>query len=143
MINNGYDDTGRSIDTLQGVAGAVTTGNFQESDVWFYIAMVEFVIIFFLLLFAFRRGTTRVEKQKLRESIKSDVDFQNIINSSFHATEIYNELKVKCHPDRFIGDVEKNATANRIFQEVTKNKMNYKRLQELKKEAEESLGINF
>ena len=129
-------------DTLQGVAGAVTTGNFQESDVWFYIAMVEFVIIFFLLLFAFRRGTTRVEKQKLRESIKSDVDFQNII-SSFHATEIYNELKVKCHPDRFIGDVEKNATANRIFQEVTKNKMNYKRLQELKKEAEESLGINF
>ena len=132
MINNGYDDT-----------GAVTTGNFQESDVWFYIAMVEFVIIFFLLLFAFRRGTTRVEKQKLRESIKSDVDFQNIINSSFHATEIYNELKVKCHPDRFIGDVEKNATANRIFQEVTKNKMNYKRLQELKKEAEESLGINF
>ena len=130
-------------DTLQGVAGAVTTGTFQESDVWFYIAMVEFVIIFFLLLFAFRRGTTRVEKQKLRESIKSDVDFQNIINSSFHATEIYNELKVKCHPDRFIGDVEKNATANRIFQEVTKNKMNYKRLQELKKEAEESLGINF
>ena len=130
-------------DTLQGVAGAVTTGNFQESDVWFYIAMVEFVIIFFLLLFDFRRGTTRVEKQKLRESIKSDVDFQNIINSSFHATEIYNELKVKCHPDRFIGDVEKNATANRIFQEVTKNKMNYKRLQELKKEAEESLGINF
>ena len=130
-------------DTLQGVAGAVTTVNFQESDVWFYIAMVEFVIIFFLLLFAFRRGTTRVEKQKLRESIKSDVDFQNIINSSFHATEIYNELKVKCHPDRFIGDVEKNATANRIFQEVTKNKMNYKRLQELKKEAEESLGINF
>ena len=130
-------------DTLQGVAGAVTTGNFQESDVWFYIAMVEFVIIFFLLLFAFRRGTTRVEKQKLRESIKSDVDFKNIINSSFHATEIYNELKVKCHPDRFIGDVEKNATANRIFQEVTKNKMNYKRLQELKKEAEESLGINF
>ena len=130
-------------DTLQGVAGAVATGNFQESDVWFYIAMVEFVIIFFLLLFAFRRGTTRVEKQKLRESIKSDVDFQNIINSSFHATEIYNELKVKCHPDRFIGDVEKNATANRIFQEVTKNKMNYKRLQELKKEAEESLGINF
>ena len=130
-------------DTLQGVAGAVTTGNFLESDVWFYIAMVEFVIIFFLLLFAFRRGTTRVEKQKLRESIKSDVDFQNIINSSFHATEIYNELKVKCHPDRFIGDVEKNATANRIFQEVTKNKMNYKRLQELKKEAEESLGINF
>ena len=130
-------------DTLQGVAGAVTTGNFQESDVWFYIAMVELVIIFFLLLFAFRRGTTRVEKQKLRESIKSDVDFQNIINSSFHATEIYNELKVKCHPDRFIGDVEKNATANRIFQEVNKNKMNYKRLQELKKEAEESLGINF
>ena len=130
-------------DTLQGVAGAVTTGNFQESDVWFYIAMVEFVIIFFLLLFAFRRGTTRVEKQKLRASIKSAVDYQNIINSSFHATEIYNELKVKCHPDRFIGDVEKNATANRIFQEVTKNKMNYKRLQELKKEAEESLGINF
>ena len=43
-------------DTLQGVAGAVTTGNFQESDVWFYIAMVEFVIIFFLLLFGRHSG---------------------------------------------------------------------------------------
>ena len=36
-----------------------------------------------------------------------------------------------------------NQNFSRIFQEVTKNKMNYKRLQELKKEAEESLGINF
>ena len=49
-------------DTLQGVAGAVTTGNFQESDVWFYIAMVEFVIIFFLLLFACRVWQKRARK---------------------------------------------------------------------------------
>lgn len=51
-------------DTLQGVAGAVTTGNFQESDVWFYIAMVEFVIIFFLLLFAFRRRNDKSGKAR-------------------------------------------------------------------------------
>jgi len=131
-------------DTLQGVAGTVTHGGFQESGVWFYIAIGEFVIILLLFLHACQKGkTTRTEKQKVKKNIKGDVDFQNIINSSFHATEIYNELKLKCHPDRFIGDDAKIAAANWIFQEISRNKTNYKRLQELKKEAAQKLNINF
>jgi hypothetical protein len=52
-------------------------------------------------------------------------------------------LKVKCHPDRFATDAEKNVIAENIFQEITKNKTNVKRLIELKEEAKQKLNINF
>lgn len=143
-MNNILVQTGVLADTLQGAAKTVTAGEFQGNGMWFYIAIGEFVIILLLLFIVCQKGTkTKTDKQKVRDSIKGDVDFQNIINSSFHATELYNELKVKCHPDRFVGDDEKMAIANKIFQEISKNKMNYKRLLELKKTAVQELDINF
>ena len=144
MMNNILVQTGVLADTLQGAAKIVAAGEFQGNDMWLYIAIGEFVIILLLLFIVCQKGTkTKTDRQKVRDSIKDDVDFQNIINSSFHATELYNELKVKCHPDRFVGDDEKIAIANRIFQEISKNKMNYKRLLELKKTAVQELDINF
>ena len=143
-MNNILVQTGVLADTLQGAAKIVAAGEFQGTDMWLYIAIGEFVIILLLLFIVCQKGKkTKTDRQKVRDSIKDDVDFQNIINSSFHATELYNELKVKCHPDRFVGDDEKIAIANRIFQEISKNKMNYKRLLELKKTAVQELDINF
>lgn len=113
-------------------------------NLWFYIALAELVIILLLLMVGSRKKNNALEeKQKIKDSIKSNIDFNNIINSSFHATETYNQLKVKCHPDRFIGDSEKVEIANQIFQEITKNKTNVKRLLELKEEAKQKLKINF
>ena len=45
------------------------------------------------------------------------VDFDNVINSSFAAKELYDKLKVKCHPDRFT-DADLNKEATRLFQEI-------------------------
>lgn len=76
-------------------------------------------------------------------SLKEEIDFGNIIKSSFHTQPLYDELKVKCHPDRFPNDETKNKTADALFQEITKNKTNYKKLVELKERAKLELNINF
>jgi len=74
--------------------------------------------------------------------LDNSIDFDNIINSSFNSNEVYNELKVKCHPDRFPNDDVKNTIAENLFQEITKNKNNIKRLLELKEKAKQELNIN-
>ena len=123
-----------------------TLGNRSEShnyfNLWIWLSIIEFAIIIFLLL-KNKNKTKETAKVKFKnESLSQNIDFDNIINSSFNSTQIYDELKVKCHPDRFPNDKEKNAIAQLIFQEITKNKTNVKRLLELKEEAKQKLNIN-
>jgi|SRR5690554_1128638 len=109
---------------------------------WLWIAIAEFVIIVYLVI---KYATNKKEtlKQKLKkESLGQEIDFDNIIDSSFNSNEIYDKLKVRCHPDRFPNDLEKNKIADDLFQEITKNKNNKKRLLELKEEAKEKLNVN-
>lgn len=110
---------------------------------WFWIAIAEFAVIIFLILI--RRSKTEKQSRKnfKKELINQDVDFNNIINSSFNSEALYDILKVKCHPDRFPTDLEKNAIAEILFQEISESKTNSKRLLELKQEAERKLSINF
>lgn len=110
---------------------------------WMWVALAELGIISFLLLKSRFGNRDERKRQFKKESIDQEIDFNNVIESSFHSTSLYNILKVKCHPDRFPEDLEKNAVANALFQEITKNKRNLKRLVELKKEATEKLSINF
>ena len=63
------------------------------------------------------------------------------MNSAFLSAELYDKLKVRCHPDRFALDEEKQIIAEDIFQRISKNKANYKILLQLKQEAEEKLNI--
>ena len=108
-----------------------------------FLIKAMFIIILFLL---FRRYNTSKSSsiQKFRkDSLEQEIDFNNIINSSFNSKEIFDELKVKCHPDRFPTDKEKNIIADKLFQEITRNQNNLKRLIELKEEAKQKLNINF
>ncbi len=89
------------------------------------------------------KSKVTAKQQFKSESLKQDIDFNNIINSSFNSIKLYDELKVKCHPDRFPTDREKNIIAENLFQEISKNKTNVKRLLELKEEAIQKLNINF
>ena len=75
------------------------------------------------------------------DALKEDVDFDNVINSSFNARALYDELKVKCHPDRFVGDEVKSMVARELILNISKNRNNAKRLLELKSEAREKLNI--
>lgn len=79
---------------------------------------------------------------EIKNEVKKEgkIDFYNTVNSAFNSDELYNELIRKYHPDRFVNDDSKVNIANKIFQEITKNKLNIQKLEELKKEAEQKLG---
>ncbi|MBN1182368.1 MAG: hypothetical protein JXB49_08790 [Bacteroidales bacterium] len=114
---------------------------FNYHNIWMWIAIIELVLILYLLLFQKKPESTRAKFK--REAKGEVIDFENIINSSFHVKPLYDELKVKCHPDRFIKDSEKNQVAIELSQEISKNKTNYKKLIELKELAKQKLNINF
>lgn len=116
--------------------------NNDPNNLWMWVAIGEFAIIFGLVFARIKRKPNAKQRFK-EESLAQEVDFNNIINSSFHSTELYDILKVKCHPDRFPTDPKLNEIAEKLFQEITKSKTNVKRLQELKIEAEQKLNINF
>lgn len=134
LINNSKEIT-------EGIVNAAEYSN--PINWWMWIAIIEFVIILFLILKRKTKSKITTKNQFKKEALNEEVDFNNIINSSFHSAKIYDELKVKCHPDRFPTDEEKNLTAENIFQEIVKNKNNIKRLLELKEEAIHKLNIKF
>ena len=118
---------------------------FSSNNIWMWIAIVELIIIIIIFMKSKHQKTEKqMSKARFKEeSKKEDIDFNNIINSSFNAKSLYDELKVKCHPDRFPTDKEKNEIANNIFQNISKYSTNYKKLVELKEEAKNKLNINF
>ena len=115
----------------------------EPTNWWMWLAIIELGIVAFLIIKITLKPKNTAKQRFKTESLKQDIDFNNIINSSFNATKLYDELKVKCHPDRFPTDKEKNIIADSLFQEISKNKTNVKRLIELKEEAIQKLNINF
>lgn len=108
---------------------------------WTVVAGVEFLLIVLLLVLR-RRNLSEDKKRALkREIVSEEVDFGNILDSAFNSGVLYDKLKVKCHPDLFVSDEEKTAIANELFQEITKNKNNIKKLHELRIMAEQKLNI--
>jgi len=111
--------------------------------IWFWIAMAEGVAIV-VLLWLLLKKRLQPKDREIRKKVMGEgkIDFANTMMSAFHAQALYDQLKVKCHPDRFPQDGEKNAIALELFQQIAKNKNNYNKLLELKVLAEEKLNIN-
>lgn len=125
------------MDTITTVAGS--SGNTHK--VWFWIAVAEFAILLssaFFLITRKRKQTMEIREKVMREG---DIDFSNTMMSAFHAQALYDQLKVRCHPDRFPQDEAKNKLATELFQQVVQNKNNYRKLLELKATAEKELQI--
>lgn len=106
------------------------------------IAIVELVIIVVLLL---SKGKADDRKRSVKRQVREegDINFGNVIASSFGAKALYDELIRKCHPDRFTPNEEKVAIANDITGRLGKYKNDLEKLKELKKEAIEKLGVSF
>ena len=134
-------------DSLKVVSEIITKSIASDSNEhinwWLWIAIIEFVSIMFLVIKQKIKPVDKIKQKFKKESLDQEIDFNNIINSSFNSKELYDELKVKCHPDLFSTDKEKNLIAENLFQEITKNQNNAKRLIELKEEAKQKLDINF
>lgn len=133
-------------DTIQKssqIISDISAANNNSVNIWLWIALIELLIIIYLLFFKRKNKTVSAKEQFKKEAKKGEIDFGNIINSSFHVKPLYDELKVKCHPDRFPADHEKNKIALELFQEISKNKTDYKKLMELKELAKIKLNITF
>lgn len=121
------------------------SGEIASNDInwWMWVSILELGVITYLIL---RKRYEVKNSKKLkfkRDSLEKEIDFDNIIDSSFNSDKLYDELKVKCHPDRFPNNPELNKISDNLFQRISKNKNNSKMLLELKKEAIEKLNINF
>ena len=143
-----------STDTLRIVSDSLSNvyqqaGN-SDSNSWIWIVVVSTVLILLLVIviIIFRRRRLKTKPvdnlEILKQQVKAqgNVGFDNILNSAFNSKQLYDKLKVKCHPDRFPLDPEKNAIANDIFQRIKKNEYNVEELEKLKDEAIERLGID-
>ena len=127
----------------EAIKKSVASETNEQINWWLWISIIEFLFIVFLIVKQNKKPKDTTKQKFKKQSLEQEIDFNNIINSSFHSKQLYDELKVKCHPDRFPNDEEKNIIADNLFQEITENQNNVKRLQELKEEAIQKLNINF
>jgi len=115
-------------------------------SIWFWIALIEFVFIGFLLFKLNKKDNKldfdNITKDKKRNAKNYEVDMDNLMNSINGSKDLYKELSRTCHPDRFINS-DKQKIAEEIFQNVSKNKRDFKKLTQLKERARIELNINF
>lgn len=113
---------------------------------WFWVAIIEFVIIIFLLIRQKHKNTdlafSDIGKEALKNSKTANIDMDNLMNSINIAGELYKELSRKCHPDLFV-NMPNQKIAEEIFQEISKNKRNFEKLSALKQRAINELNLNF
>ena len=117
-----------------------------EFPIWFCIALIELLIIFYLI-FKSRKKKSELafgdlSKKKIRNSKKSEIDMSNVMNSINGSKTLYKELSKSCHPDRFVNS-DKQLIAEEIFQEISKNKRDFNKLTGLKEKATKELNIKF
>ena len=126
--------------------GTVSISDSESLPLWFWIALIEFVMIVFLILkLKWKQGDANfgdLPIDKVRNAKRSDVDMNDLMESINGSKELYKKLSRVCHPDRFINS-DKQKLAQEIFQEISKNKRDFKQLTALKKRAEMELNINF
>ncbi len=129
-------------DTIQIAADSVMQASQQETyiDWWMVVAIAEFVLII-CVLFAHRNKASKKRDIKRLVKKEGDINFANVIASSFGAEALYKELIRKCHPDRFAPDANKVAIANDITERLGKYKHDLNKLKELKQEAIYKLNI--
>lgn len=120
--------------------------NSITQSIWFWLSILELIIIIILIyqLYKVKRNLEfyNFSKEKIKEAKRSDVNMDDLMDSINKSKELYKELSRLCHPDRFV-NTEKHQIAELIFQEITKNKRNYKELSKLKTRAINELNINF
>lgn len=129
-------------DTIQIAADSVMQASLQDTYInwWMVVAIAEFVFIIYLLLAHLNKMS---KKRNIKKQVKNEgnINFDNIIASSFGADALYKELIRKCHPDRFAPDANKVAIANDITERLGKYKHDLNKLNELKQEAIYKLNI--
>lgn len=128
-------------DTIQQLTGQMQQTSSMGINIWLIVAIVEFAVIVYLLLTRLNISNSKKAQIKNEVMQEGSIDFRNVLNNAFNSKEIYDDLKKKCHPDRFVDDAEREAIANELFQRITQNQHNIDNLRKLREEAVRKLGI--
>lgn len=123
----------------------LVTSNFYQNSIWFWIALLELILILMLIVKINRKSKklpfSDLSRSKLKQSQKASIDMDNVMNSINGSRELYKDLSKLCHPDKFI-NTEYHGQAVEIFKEISKHKRNYSKLSNLKERATKELNIN-
>ena len=123
-----------------------TSSKTEVLNMWLWIAIIEFLIIAFLLLKQRSKKQnldfSDISKNDLKNSKNEKLDMHNLMNSIHGARDLYKELSKKCHPDRFINQPNQKL-AEEIFQEITNEQRNHEKLVALKERAIKELNVKF
>jgi len=108
---------------------------------WQIIALIEFLLITFLII-KLKRRTNQLQPDEIEilQSKKSDINMEDLMQNMHLSSALYKELSRKCHPDRFAGNILE-PLAQELFQSVQQSKSNYHELVLLKKKAIAELKI--
>ena len=128
-------------DTIHQLTGQMQQTSSTGINIWLIVAIVEFAVIVYLLLTKLNISNSKKAQIKNEVMQEGSIDFSNVLNNAFNSKEIYDDLKKKCHPDRFVDDAEREAIANELFQRITQNQHNIDKLRKLREEAVQKLGI--
>lgn len=128
------------------IAEAISNNIEKPISFWFWITLIELLIIIFLV-FKLNRKKSNLEfsdlsKSEVRLAKSTAIDMDNLMDSINGSKQLYKELSRTCHPDRFINS-EKHKRAEEIFQNISKHKRDFKKLSELKERATIELEIKF
>ena len=117
-----------------------------QNSFWFWLFLIEFLIIILLLIKINRNKSSLtfsdLNKETIRKAKDQNINMDNLMDSINSSTDLYKELSSKCHPDRFVNS-DKQLLAEKIFQEISKDKRNYEKLCVLKERAITELNISF
>lgn len=130
-------------DTINAISdtASVLNTSYAGISIWMIVAFIEAALIIFLLIYKGRQNGEKRNSIKNKVMAEGEIDFANVLNSSFHSEELYNQLIRLCHPDRYAPDEEKMAIANDISTRVTESRHSVKALESLRSEAIEKLNI--
>jgi hypothetical protein len=130
--------------------GSLGLGSLGRSEnllysIWFWIAIIEFFVVLFLITKLLTKKKLDfdfygLQKDKLKNAKSTSIDMNDLMNNINGSKDLYKNLSRACHPDKFL-NTDMYKKAEEIFQEITLNKRNYKRLVELKNEAIRELQI--
>lgn len=77
-------------------------------------------------------------KSKGSKKEEGTINYSSLFTSMEKGNQLFNQLKIRCHPDRFIG-TDKQKLAEEIFKLVQVNSTDYARLLELKERIDNEL----
>lgn len=110
-----------------------TLVNVQDpTNWWFYVSILLFLYILFLKYIK----KSEAKSSKLKEVQNKDINMDDLMTNINGSRDLYKDMSRKYHPDRFIGDVN-HSKVEELFKEISKNKRNVQKLNEIKIELEQ------